>query len=119
MKVFGVLKESGIWRTDWRIWLDVRKSEFFFAQDKEDAEYMALNMWSDLAKSDQKNSRIAVTEKEVTEEDIARIKEECDVDTYEEALELAAAECPFDEISVITWASEQEKAKEEEKEEND
>ncbi len=114
MKVYGVLKESGQWRF-YRCekYLDIELSDAYLAQDGEDSKYMALNMWSSLAKADQKRARISAIEREVTEEDIARVKEECDVETEKEALELLISECPFNTIFSITWDSEQEKEEEE------
>ena len=107
MKVYGVLKESGQWRF-YRCekYLDIELSDAYLAQDGEDSKYMALNMWSSLAKADQKRARISAIEREVTEED-------CDVETEKEALELLISECPFNTIFSITWDSEQEKEEEE------
>lgn len=103
MLVYGILKERGKW-TNGSIGRRVFKCTDEWTtvcQSEEEARNKAYDMWESLASSDKKTTKITVSVRDITDEDIEDIKKTYDIEDMNEIIETAVSE-NYDVVKVYS-----------------
>lgn len=94
MKVYGILKEHGKWTSDsiGRRVFKCTDEWTTVCQSEEEAREKAYDMWESLALSDKKTTKITVSVRDITDEDVEDIKKAYDIEDMNEIIETAVSE---------------------------